>query len=60
MDGIEFIAALRKRDYCGGLILVDDVSAVMLNVASKYASALGLNVLATLNRAQLRSINWVS
>ena len=60
MDGIEFLAALRKRNYGGGVILVDDVDDVMLNVANEYAQHLGLNVLRAFNSFQLESINWGS
>lgn len=60
MDGIEFMTALSKRNYRGGIILVDNDNEDMRQVANDYAHALGLNVLGVFNAAQLEAINWVT
>lgn len=58
MDGIEFIAELKRRHYKGGLILVTGVNQDMLDVARDIASMNELNVLGCftkpLNKALLR------
>ncbi len=45
MDGIEFIAALAKRHYVGGLILMTGVNRDMLEVAQTMATETGLRLL---------------
>ena len=50
MDGIEFIGALVKRHYKGGLILITGVNHDMLEVAQNIATLNGLRLLGTFTK----------
>jgi YesN/AraC family two-component response regulator len=48
MDGIEFVGALAKRKFLGGLILLTGIDPEMLRIANTIAVTEGLNVMAAL------------
>ena len=53
MDGIEFVGALVKLQYEGGLLLVTGGNIGMLEVANEIAQIQGLNVLGTFTKPVL-------
>lgn len=53
MDGIEFVGALAKKQYQGGLILVTGGNEGMLEVAQDIATLSGLNVLGAFTKPLL-------